>query len=285
MPDPAAPIVVGVDGSFVALRAARWAGAFADRIGAPLHIVTGTPYAGHNPSETVAAARAAAMAAHFDWAEEVLRNTKDVVRGDRSALAVTTQSVNDPADMALVAASQTARMLVLGCDDVTATGAILVGSTTLATVADAQCPVVAWRGEPINPTEQPIVVGVRGPADDIALATGFEMAASLDVPLRAVHSLTRHREAVDREDWENQQWSQLNGQIDRWRERHPGVKVTLVCGPLKSSHALVQHSVDAQMVVVGNRRRNALVRGLFGSTSLNLLHHSKVPVVLCPLVD
>jgi len=45
---------------------------------------------------------------------------------------------------------------------------------------------------------------------------------------------------------------------------------------------LNQIDVDsAQLVVVGNRGRNALASAVLGSTALNLLHHSTVPVMVC----
>jgi hypothetical protein len=50
----AGPIVVGVDGRFAAIRAARWAAAVAARIGAPLRIVHAKPALGHNPSDVIA---------------------------------------------------------------------------------------------------------------------------------------------------------------------------------------------------------------------------------------
>ncbi|KAA0079372.1 hypothetical protein CIW52_28025 [Mycolicibacterium sp. P9-64] len=37
----------------------------------------------------------------------------------------------------------------------------------------------------------------------------------------------------------------------------------------------------AQLVVVGNRGRPALAAAALGSTSLNVLHHSLIPVVVC----
>jgi nucleotide-binding universal stress UspA family protein len=292
MSDNVAPIVAGVNGSFVALRAACWAGAVADRLAAPLHILTATPYLGYSPTDAAAAIRAAAIAEHREAAGQILKATKEAVLKEHPGVVVTTTSADDPADEALAAASQTARLLVLGCDDVSAAGAVLVGSTTLAAVAHAACPTVAWRGDAATPTDQPIVVGVDGSAGEGgALGTAFALADALGAPLRAIHSWSLPRLSIDLalplvidwDEWENQQWQHLSTQVEPWCARYPDVKVTLVCGPVKPSRALLQHAADAQLVVVGSRRRSALARELFGSTSLNLLHHSKVPVVLCPV--
>lgn len=292
MSDLAAPIVVGVNGSTVALRAALWAGALAVRLDAPLHIVTAMPYLGHNPSGTAAAMRAAAIAEHREGAEMILKATEEAVRADCPALEVTYASAAEPADEALTALSRMARFLVLGCDDVTATGALLVGSTTLTTLAHASCPIVAWRGHSTALTGQPVVVGVDGSGSDGgALRTAFELADRFDVPLRVIHSwvvkgpaaMMNARSTMAGDPSVHAEWQHLNALVDRWRERHPRVNVTLVGEGITAGRALGVHVKDAQLVVVGSRRRNALARRIFGSTSLRLLHHSEVPVVLCPL--
>jgi nucleotide-binding universal stress UspA family protein len=41
-------------------------------------------------------------------------------------------------------------------------------------------------------------------------------------------------------------------------------------------------AANAQLVVVGSRGRNALTSALLGSIALKLLHHSTVPVMVCP---
>lgn len=295
MTDNAGQIVVGVDGTAAALRAARWAGDIADRLAAPLAILTAEPYLRHSHSDVAAAARAAELADHRESAGAILRAAEDAVRGDHPALAVTTSSVSETADQALIAASRNARMVVLGCDDVTATGAVLTGSVTLATVASAECPVVAWRAGSTEPepssTPRPIVVGVDGTGlDGGALATAFELADRLEAPLRVIHSWTLRMPATDTylfalDALEQNQRRRLNHLVEPWRVRHPRVNVTVICVPGKPGRALVEHAADAQLVIVGSRRRNVLRRGLFGSTSLNLLHHCEVPVALCPFVE
>lgn len=289
-----APIVVGVNGSADGLRAARWAGAVAERLGVPLHILTATTYLGRNLSDVAAAIRAAAIVDHRESAELVLEETKESVLEDQPALVVTTASSTIPADEALSAASQTARLLVLNCDDVTAMGELLIGSTTLATLVHAVCPVVAWRGASIAPTSQPIVVGVDGCASDGgALRIAFELADRFNAPLRVVYSWSVERPAMGANrpvaiHWNastRAQWRRLNHVVDPWRVLHPKVDVAVVCEPVKPGRALEIQSVGAQLVVVGSRRRNAPTQRLVGSTSLHLLHHCEVPVLMCPFEE
>jgi len=57
--------------------------------------------------------------------------------------------------------------------------------------------------------------------------------------------------------------------------------VTHFVEPGGASKALLQHIEDLQLVVVGSRGRTLVTGVLRGSTSLNLLHHSPVPVMVC----
>jgi nucleotide-binding universal stress UspA family protein len=63
------------------------------------------------------------------------------------------------------------------------------------------------------------------------------------------------------------------------------VKVTCFVEPTKPSTTLLVHLADAQLLIVGDRGRNLLADLFLGSTSLNMLHHSAIPVVLCRADD
>lgn len=63
--------------------------------------------------------------------------------------------------------------------------------------------------------------------------------------------------------------------------RHPDVTVRDYLEPEAATKALLRHAGEAQLVVVGGRRRAAVLNTLLGSTSLNLLHHCPVPVMVC----
>jgi nucleotide-binding universal stress UspA family protein len=85
-------------------------------------------------------------------------------------------------------------------------------------------------------------------------------------------------------DWdalEAAQWTYLLSAVEPWSKEYPSVEVTYFLEPHGASQALLRHVADSQLVVVGSRGRNILTGALLGSTSLNLLHHCPVPVMLC----
>jgi nucleotide-binding universal stress UspA family protein len=166
----------------------------------------------------------------------------------------------------------------------------MIGSTTLAVSAHSACPVIAWRGSAAVPTDQPIVLGVDGERTGAAaFRAAFEFADRFGVGLNAVHAWSAFRPPVDAitpygVDWdalEALQWQSLLDVLEPWTELYPNVPMTLFVEPEGAGAALMHHVAESQLVVVGNRGRNALAGALLGSTSLNLLHHCPVPVMLC----
>jgi nucleotide-binding universal stress UspA family protein len=167
--------------------------------------------------------------------------------------------------------------------------ALLVGSTTLAVGAHATCPVVAWRGAAAV-TDAPVVLGVDGTnTGAAAFAAAFDFADRVGAGVKAVHAWAHFAPRagvtnpllIDWDGLEALQWQGLMAQMEPWCDRYPRVPVTHFVEPSGAADALLRHAADAQLVVVGSRRRNALAGALLGSTSLNLLHHCRVPVMLC----
>lgn len=292
MSEKTGAIVVGVDGSEIAINAARWAAAVAARYETSLHIVYAMPSVGRNLTETAAAIRAAVMSYQRDFADAYLRDAADAVRSQNPELAVTTEAVKVPADEALIQHGRTAHMIVVGSSQVSPVGALFVGSTALAVATHAACPVVAWRGPNPVPTDQPVVVGADGThSSDVALEAGFEFADRFKVKLAAVYSWAVPWPAtavtnpflVDWDALEAAQWAQLAGAVERANQRHPHVDASSFVEPTKPTASLL-HQVEAdsaQLVVVGSRGRSSLASSVLGSTALNLLHHSTVPVMVC----
>ncbi|UXA19802.1 universal stress protein [Mycobacterium sp. SMC-4] len=280
-------VVVGVDGSDLAIAAARWAGAVAARVGAPLHIVHAMVGVGRGLTEAGAAIQAAIMSYQADTAPIFLKDATDAVHADYPDLTVTTASHREPADHVLTAASREARLIVLGGNEINAASLLLLGSTTLAVAAHAHCPVVAWRGGQTALNGQPVVVGTDGsPSGAAALAAAFDFADRFGVSVRAVRAWSPRipAAAVDAQLGEalhSAQRAQLLGEVNRLTERYPAVAVDCLVEQDTPAQAVISHCEGAQLVIVGTRGRNALASTLLGSTSLNLLQHSPVPVMVC----
>jgi nucleotide-binding universal stress UspA family protein len=284
-------ILVGVDGSDGALGAAKWAAAMAARLGASLHLVHAMRGVDEALLNVAAPQQQDAGAYPRDLGHAVLNRTADAVHAAFPKVHVSrTLHHRSPAEV-LVDMSRHARMVVLNCSDVSPIGALLVGSTTLKTIAHSECPVVAWRGGAQEPTGKPLVVGVdEGPASHAALVTAFGLADCLGVGLTVVHATSPRRPpgAVDIPvliDWtalEDEARQRLLTVVAPLAERWPRVDVSYAVETGRASRALLHHVVDAQFVVVGTRARGNAASALLGSTGLSLLHHSPRPVISCP---
>ncbi|OBG18836.1 universal stress protein UspA [Mycolicibacterium celeriflavum] len=292
-PADRSPVVVGVDGSSESAAAAKWAAAIAQRYDAPLELINGLPSRSGALSELTDAAAAlwSAAAIHQrDCAGTILKLTEEEVRAEFSGLDVVTLACDVPVHQVLTERSRTARMVVLGSEAVTPAEAILVGSTTLAVSAHSACPVVAWRGGVNASTRQPVVLAVEdaatGPA---AFDAAFEFASRFGVGLNAVHTWFRLRPppgltssfVMDWDGLEALQWQGLMSVLEPWTNRYPDVEVTYFVEPEAATKALLRHAAEAQLMIVGSRHHNAWAGALLGSTSLNLLHHCQIPIMLC----
>jgi nucleotide-binding universal stress UspA family protein len=245
---------------------------------------------GLNLTDAAAAAYASQTSALSDAAPDILRAAEAAVRRDADDdLGIIVEHVPDTVDRLLVDLSKQASLIVLACDDVAVGPAILIGSTTIAVAANAACPVVAWRGGATAPTGEPIVLGVGGDDSCHAITAAFELADRLGVRLVAVHAWSTRRSVGDvtlpyMTSWEAVKADQEKFLVDTlapWTLRFPEVVVNHVVDRDKPSRALLRHSENAQLVVVGGRGRGPVAGALLGSTGLNLLHHSAIPTMIC----
>jgi nucleotide-binding universal stress UspA family protein len=280
-----------VDGSDSARQAARWAGAIAERFRVPLHVVHAMPrFGGPDPSDVAAFYRAALLSYHADNAEAFLESASKAVRAEHSDLEVSTSATAHPVDDLLEELSARAVMIVLGGVDVTPAAAFLLGSTTLTLAARSRCPVVAWRGHHTDVTADSIVVGVDdSPGGRACLGVALDFADRLGVAVRVVHSWSKVRPddglgipmLIDWVALERNQRAAIEQWVDDAAASHPDVGVECFLESTSPSRALLAHVGGAQLVMVGNRARHPLAVAALGSTSLNMLHHSAIPVAVC----
>lgn len=275
------PIVVGFDGSRLAVAATEFAAAEARQCNAPLTLVHGflwpwfdpplLPEPGvdvHDPNARVAAVRRLAEAT-------------DRVQKQYPDLSVTGRVVDGQAAAVLVDWSRRATLVVVGHRGAGGFAELLAGSVALHTAAHAHCPVVVVRGAPPEPGA-PVIVGVDGsPHGRHAVEFAFAVAARRNVPLVAVTvwppdrprtHLGRHGRPVG---------TDAVAYLDDCPVRYPQVQVsTETIRATSVGGALVDRASGAGLVVVGSRGHSTLRGLLLGSVVRALIEHSPCPVAV-----
>ncbi|MFC0541866.1 universal stress protein [Kutzneria chonburiensis] len=283
------PVVAAVDGSDSALDAVRWAADEATRRGLSLHLM--------HIVEVSALAYAGAFGLSKDFFEAMRESGRHYLDDAVTAagklhpeLPVTAEVVDGSPIPALVDASQQAAMIALGSRGLGGFPGMMTGSTAIATIARAHCPVVVVRGEQPDPAG-PVVVGVDGsPTSESALALAFEEASFRGVELVAVHGWSEfaipdassfaQRFGVDWDAVQRSQEEQLAERLAGYGEKHPDVTVRRVVKGRRARQLLLDNARGAQLVVVGSRGRSELGGLLLGSTSQALIHHAPCPVLV-----
>lgn len=248
-------VVVGVDGTETAVRAAIWAAAEARLRDTALHILHAAPYATSPTGRR--------------HASGILGRARTAARHSAPGLDVHTVSSLLSPVAALVAAGEQADLLVLGLITGGSPAEPVLGSVTPAVSLHARCPVVVVHGShPTGGGSAPVVVGVQtAGVDAAALDAAFADAARHRSALVAVHGGSGD---PTRE--------QLADALAPWRDRFPQVQVECLAMRGHPRDALLDAARTARLVVVGGHRRSAPARVLFGSVSRDLLHLSPVPV-------
>ncbi|OIJ68677.1 universal stress protein [Streptomyces mangrovisoli] len=290
------PLVVGVDGSEAALRATDWAADAAARWGVPLRVVHADlweRYEGSLPAEHADGdtededARAEAVRA-----EDVVDAAARRARLRRPGLKVGVGVLPEEPEYALVHEGNTAAAVVVGSRGRGGVAELLLGSVSLTVAAHARCPVIVVRGgrHPVDAGQHGRIVVAVGEdsAETPAVRFAYDEARRRGVPLEAVrvwrcpaHETTDH--------------PLLAGEPARLHEKRAaeeldaalaGAPADLVVhrrtveGPPRQE--LVALSREADLLVVGARRRDAPFGLQLGRVAHALLHHAACPVAVVP---
>ncbi len=268
-------VVVGIDGTSLALHAVRWAAAEARLRGVPLHILHAAPYA-------AGPARSARRRAH-----DILARAFTVARRAEPDVEVTTGQTEEAPARSLLDAATTARLLVVGMGGGDRPQEVRIGSTALDVSGRASCPVVVVRGHHHSPgVERPVLVGIDTvETDSVALTLAFSDARRHGgrlVVLHARHGAGPLREHLAREDETARVTARnsLHDELTPWTDRFPDVPVELKVVQGNPARALVSAAEDARMLVLGTRGHGAYARALFGSTSREVLRRCPAPVLV-----
>ncbi|UMP07252.1 universal stress protein [Amycolatopsis sp. EV170708-02-1] len=281
-------VVVGIDGSGSARRAAVWAAGEAAKRGKRLrlvHVYVVPPVRMPGVVPSVEAIRSAFEAQGTRW----LAEAREAVAERYPDLVVETAAREWAPVAALVQESQAATMIVLGSRGLGGFTGLLVGSTAVALAQHGHCPIVVARGkrpEDGPPETGPVVVGTDGSeSSDTALAFAFEETSLRRTDLivvRVWNEVTGHESAltVNPEEVESSERRAVDEQLEPWLAKFPDLRVETVIARGRPVRALLGFGERAQLLVVGSRGRGGFQGMLLGSTSQALVAHSECPVAV-----
>ncbi|ALO92374.1 Stress-inducible protein [Streptomyces hygroscopicus subsp. limoneus] len=268
------PLVVGIDGSEASLEAVDWAADEAARHGVPLHLVHAAAPEEHTSDLVTAATDRAGKGA------PTVRLSSEVL-------------YEDPAS-ALVGEGRNAFALVLGSRGLGDLAGMLLGSVSLAVAARADCPVIVVRGgaEHRGARFGSVVVGIEdGEGSGTAVQFAFREAHVRRCRLVAVHAWCpppgAPPEPPPASEYAFETHHRPPAQVLDDALRAPAaqcwnapVSRRVVEGPARQ--ALLEAASNADLLVVGARRRLGHPGLQLGLINHALLHHAPCPIAVVP---
>jgi nucleotide-binding universal stress UspA family protein len=202
-----------------------------------------------------------------------------------------TQALQDGyASEALVAASRTAALVVVGATGHGILSQASVGPTAMQVVTHARCPVLVvgheTLGEPAAGGR--IVAGVDGSdASMHAVQAAHREAAVVGGSLEVVHAW-QARSAADPTLTHASSWDDYAARLEEGvetaladeRRAHPDVKVEYAVVSAEPAKALAERTEGANLLVVGSRGSGGFPGLHVGSVALQLMGRSRCPILL-----
>ncbi|GAA2425058.1 universal stress protein [Streptomyces pulveraceus] len=279
------PVVVGTDGSDHATRAVRWAAGEAAARGRPLRIVyaTGTSHGGLYLSRED-------IRQIDDFAEGVLEKAAALARRLAPGVPVTTALGEGETTACLLGEAGPDATIVVGSRGRGGFAFLLVGSDSLRVAARSPVPVVVVPSGDDREPAGVVLAAVRDEHDAETLRIAAALAARQGVTLSVLNawvflenigSMVTMLDGVDRlaED----RASETARLVAPVREEFPDLVVTEHTVRTGSvPEALVTATADADVIVIGSRRRSHPIGSPLGRVTHAVLHHARCPVVLVP---
>jgi nucleotide-binding universal stress UspA family protein len=288
------PVVVGMDGSDEAMRAASYAAWESGWRRVPLRLVFAhqpTPMWGPNLLAADTYRR------EQDWVRDTLATAHKQLASAHPEVAVDSAVISASPARALIEESRRASLVVVGTR---ATGGLvghLSGSVAAQVAAHAHAPVVVVRPssftdpDPATFASAPVVVGLDGSVEsEAALAFAVEQAVACGTDLRAVYVwnvVEVHdigpiiADEYANADEEAKALRLLTEATQGWTERYPDLRITRrVIHSVDPADALAQASDGAGLLVVGSRGHGGFLGLRLGSTVDALIRHANAPVAV-----
>ncbi|AIR96618.1 universal stress protein [Streptomyces glaucescens] len=291
------PVIAAFDGSDDSVRALDWALDTARGRGATLRVVHVRQYAAWAPAGILVPPPPAGQD------DPALAEARAHLAGRPAPPAVEYTAGDGAPSAVLCELSTEAGLLVLGSRGRGGFASLLLGSNSLSTARDAECPVVVvprpGREQEDVPAAEPgprVVVGldVDGP-DDAALGFAFAEAAARDARLMVVAAYPWPLQPgagapgepvsvlVDQDAVEHETRVLADGFLAPHRARHPEVRAEAHVVPGDAAGRLVAAAHGAELTVVGRHRRRLLAPArMLGSVTQAVLLHAPSPVAVVP---
>ncbi|WP_329333969.1 universal stress protein [Streptomyces sp. NBC_01352] len=293
------PLVVGVDGSEPSLRAVDWAADEAALRGVPLRVVYASLWERY---EGAALAQGLGKPSERVRAEDITEGAARRAQARHPDLKVSADVLPEEPEYALVREGRHAGALVLGTRGRSGITELLLGSVSLTVAAHAPCPVIVLRGSHDNQVTPAVrgrvVVGVGGhPEPSAAVRFAFEEARRRGVPLEVIrawrcpaHETTDPpppdfvrgcpQSAGDPARLHEEQAAETLETALRDAPEDVAVRRRTVEGHARK--VLLDASHEADLLVVGARRREGHLGLQLGRVAHTALHHSACPVAVVP---
>jgi nucleotide-binding universal stress UspA family protein len=287
----ALPLIVGTDGSNGALKAVDWAADEADRRGVPLRVVHASRWArydGLRPSLESTELPERSISAEHMGASAVER-----ARILRPRLAVSADVRADDPVTALIEASRRASAVVVGSRGLGAVTGTVLGSVSIQVAARAECPVVVVRHQASPRIERWVVLALgKEGTSTAAVDYAFAEAALRGCGIEAVHAwMCPHRETATQHAGQfDEARLARQRQAEHWLKEalapataaYPEVRVRGIPVESRPHPVLVEAARNAELLVVGARRRGGTVGMQLGPVNHAVVHRAACPVVVVP---
>ncbi|RAJ68981.1 nucleotide-binding universal stress UspA family protein [Streptomyces sp. Amel2xB2] len=281
-------VVVGVDGSESSLRALDMAAEEAGRRNTTLEMLFSAVWPRRSRVPVTDADTERMRVAAGAVLDEAGQRAHEHVPGLRVVAHIDTESL---AADALVKASRTAAVTVVGTRGHGGFAGLLVGSVGLRVATHCEGPLLVVgdsRKDP-HPERGTVLVGVHKERDVPALRFGFEEAVRRGASLRVVHAWNQPRmpgrlqlPPSETRKAREAATKQLHEIVDPVAKDHPDTEFS--ADELHGSPAatLIEASRAADLAVIAVHRRQRRLGLQLGTVAHAMLHHAHCPVVLLP---
>jgi nucleotide-binding universal stress UspA family protein len=247
-PQSAERIVVGIDGSDAAIRAAKWAVAEAISRDIPLRLIHAIP-------ERRSPENSGDETLDVLYGETALRLASAALHAMDQPAKIEAELVQGPHDSALIKESDYAAMICIGSVGIGSIARKVLGSTAESVAKNAHCPVAVIRSDhQINepPSGWVAVVVDDSPGNDAVLEHGFREARLRHAPILAL--------GVWRWGLGEIPYQQLDHRLGHWAAQYPEVHVQPAAARSGAAKFISHTQESVQFAVVGSEDADKVAR-------------------------